>query len=64
MLIFSALLSRFLKDYCERGTFSDLDLIDNLGSSMLISDRLTFLGELYYMLPYKVHTHCSVGTLL
>ncbi|KAJ6660311.1 hypothetical protein lerEdw1_017734 [Lerista edwardsae] len=43
---FATLISdRFLKDYCERGTFSDLDLIDNLGSSMLISDRLTFLGK-------------------
>uniref|UniRef100_A0A3P8VZU6 Nuclear pore complex protein Nup85 n=1 Tax=Cynoglossus semilaevis TaxID=244447 RepID=A0A3P8VZU6_CYNSE len=36
---------RFLQDYCERGTFSDLDLIDNLGSAMLLSDRLTFLGK-------------------
>lgn len=35
---------RFLQDYCIRGTFSDLDLIDNLGSAMLLSDRLTFLG--------------------
>ncbi|XP_053153182.1 nuclear pore complex protein Nup85 isoform X2 [Hemicordylus capensis] len=43
---FATLISdRFLKDYCERGTFSDLDLIDNLGSSMLLSDRLTFLGK-------------------
>ncbi|XP_066471180.1 nuclear pore complex protein Nup85 [Tiliqua scincoides] len=43
---FATLISdRFLKDYCERGTFSDLDLIDNLGPSMLLSDRLTFLGK-------------------
>lgn len=35
---------RFLQDYCIRGTFSDLDLIDNLGPAMLLSDRLTFLG--------------------
>ncbi|KAH0629481.1 hypothetical protein JD844_011571 [Phrynosoma platyrhinos] len=43
---FATLLSdRFLKEYCERGTFSDLDLIDNLGPSMLLSDRLTFLGK-------------------
>ncbi|KQK73440.1 nuclear pore complex protein Nup85 [Amazona aestiva] len=43
---FATLISdRFLKDYCERGSFSDLDLIDNLGPSMLLSDRLTFLGE-------------------
>lgn len=36
---------RFLQDYCSRGTFSDLDLIDNLGPDMLLSDRLTFLGR-------------------
>uniref|UniRef100_A0A8C6JHG2 Nuclear pore complex protein Nup85 n=1 Tax=Melopsittacus undulatus TaxID=13146 RepID=A0A8C6JHG2_MELUD len=43
---FATLISdRFLKDYCERGSFSDLDLIDNLGPSMLLSDRLTFLAK-------------------
>ncbi|KAM9296928.1 nuclear pore complex protein Nup85 [Gastrophryne carolinensis] len=43
---FATLISdRFLKDYCERGKFSDLDLIDNLGPAMLLSDRLTFLGK-------------------
>ncbi|XP_072299547.1 nuclear pore complex protein Nup85 [Eucyclogobius newberryi] len=36
---------RFLQDYCSKGTFSDLDLIDNLGPAMLLSDRLTFLGK-------------------
>uniref|UniRef100_A0A8D0AAE6 Nuclear pore complex protein Nup85 n=1 Tax=Sander lucioperca TaxID=283035 RepID=A0A8D0AAE6_SANLU len=41
---FATLISeRFLQDYCARGTFSDLDLIDNLGPAMLLSDRLTFL---------------------
>uniref|UniRef100_A0A8D3DGK6 Nuclear pore complex protein Nup85 n=1 Tax=Scophthalmus maximus TaxID=52904 RepID=A0A8D3DGK6_SCOMX len=43
---FATLISeRFLQDYCARGTFSDLDLIDNLGPAMLLSDRLTFLGK-------------------
>lgn len=43
---FATLISeRFLQDYSARGTFSDLDLIDNLGPSMLLSDRLTFLGK-------------------
>ncbi|XP_054463899.1 nuclear pore complex protein Nup85 [Anoplopoma fimbria] len=43
---FATLISeRFLQDYCTRGTFSDLDLIDNLGPAMLLSDRLTFLGK-------------------
>lgn len=45
-------LPRFLKDYCEKGCFSDLDLIDNLGPSMLLSDRLTFLGESF------LQSHC------
>ncbi|XP_028824427.1 nuclear pore complex protein Nup85 isoform X2 [Denticeps clupeoides] len=43
---FATLISeRFLQDYCSKGSFSDLDLIDNLGPSMLLSDRLTFLGK-------------------
>uniref|UniRef100_A0AC11B0H8 Nucleoporin 85 n=1 Tax=Ovis aries TaxID=9940 RepID=A0AC11B0H8_SHEEP len=43
---FATLVSdRFLRDYCERGCFSDLDLIDNLGPAMMLSDRLTFLGK-------------------
>ncbi|XP_066442218.1 nuclear pore complex protein Nup85 [Eleutherodactylus coqui] len=43
---FATLISdRFLKDYYEQGSFSDLDLIDNLGPAMLLSDRLTFLGK-------------------
>ena len=39
------LLYRFLSEYCKSGGFSNLDLIDNLGSAMLLSDRLTFLGN-------------------
>lgn len=43
---FATLISeRFLQDYCNRGSFTDLDLIDNLGPAMLLSDRLTFLGK-------------------
>lgn len=43
---FATLVSdRFLRDYCERGCFSDLDLIDNLGPAMMLSDRLMFLGK-------------------
>ncbi|XP_056144602.1 nuclear pore complex protein Nup85 [Lampris incognitus] len=43
---FATLVSeRFLQNYCAKGTFSDLDLIDNLGPAMLLSDRLTFLGK-------------------
>ncbi|XP_067860560.1 nuclear pore complex protein Nup85 [Heptranchias perlo] len=43
---FATLISdRFLQDYSIKGSFSDLDLINNLGPSMLLSDRLTFLGK-------------------
>ncbi|XP_028912792.1 nuclear pore complex protein Nup85 [Ornithorhynchus anatinus] len=43
---FATLVSdRFLQHYCEQGSFSDRDLIDNLGSSIMLSDRLTFLGK-------------------
>ena len=51
------LFLRFLQDYCARGTFSDLDLIDNLGPAMLLSDRLTFLGMDTH--THK-HTQCSM----
>lgn len=47
---------RFLQDYCAKGTFSDLDLIDNLGPAMLLSDRLTFLG----MNRNIPDSHCSI----
>ncbi|XP_078257347.1 nuclear pore complex protein Nup85 [Rhinoraja longicauda] len=43
---FATLISdRLLQDYSIKGSFSDFDLISNLGSSMLLSDRLTFLGK-------------------
>uniref|UniRef100_A0A670JGM8 Nuclear pore complex protein Nup85 n=1 Tax=Podarcis muralis TaxID=64176 RepID=A0A670JGM8_PODMU len=63
---FATLISdRFLKEYCERGSFSDLDLIDNLGPSMLLSDRLTFLGkyrEFHRM--YGEKRFCAAAKLL
>ncbi|XP_055510012.1 nuclear pore complex protein Nup85 isoform X1 [Leucoraja erinacea] len=43
---FATLISdRLLQNYAIKGSFSDFDLISNLGSSMLLSDRLTFLGK-------------------
>ena len=36
---------KFLDEYSEKGLFLNLDLIDNLGSSMLLSSKLTFLGK-------------------
>ncbi|XP_061433194.1 nuclear pore complex protein Nup85 isoform X2 [Lethenteron reissneri] len=41
----TALADRFLDSYAARGAFCDLELIDSLGSSILLSDRLTFLGK-------------------
>jgi len=44
--VFSAYLAdTFLREYSEKGHFSNLDLLDNLGSSMVVSDRLTFLAK-------------------
>ncbi|XP_029637665.1 nuclear pore complex protein Nup85 [Octopus sinensis] len=43
---YAALLSeRILAEYCETGQFSHLDLLENLGTSMFLSSKLTFLGQ-------------------
>ncbi|RXN13224.1 nuclear pore complex Nup85 [Labeo rohita] len=48
---FATLISeRFLQDYNNKGCFTDLDLLDNLGPAMLLSDRLTFLVDQTYEL--------------
>ncbi|XP_033118956.1 nuclear pore complex protein Nup85-like [Anneissia japonica] len=39
------LSEKFLAEYTRSGDFSNLDLIDNLGPGMLLSDRLTFVGK-------------------
>lgn len=41
----TVIAEKFLFEYSENGSFSNLDLIDNLGPSMLLSNRLTFLGK-------------------
>lgn len=41
----SYLTDEFLNHYMETGTFMQCDLIDNLGSSMLLNNKLTFLGK-------------------
>lgn len=43
----SYLTDQFLNHYMDTGTFLQCDLIDNLGSSMLLSNKLTFLGKYY-----------------
>merc|ERR1719436_833042 len=39
------LADRLLAEYANSGTFSSTDLLDNLGASIVVSDRLTFLGK-------------------
>jgi len=36
---------QFLDRYLREGNFVSTDLLENLGSCMLVSDRLTFLGK-------------------
>jgi len=39
------LADKLLSEYTSTGRFSSTDLLDNLGSSICVSDRLTFLGK-------------------
>lgn len=39
------LADKLLEEYANSGTFSSTDLLDNLGASIIVSDRLTFLGK-------------------
>lgn len=41
----TVLSERILTEYSETGQFSNLDLLENLGSSMFLSSKLTFLGQ-------------------
>ena len=47
-------LCRFLLEYSENGEFTNLDLIDHLGPSMLLSNRLTFLGQCLFYWFHKL----------
>lgn len=42
------LADKVLEFYAHEGLFYPLDLLDNLGSCMLVCDRLTFLGNYYF----------------
>ncbi|XP_052263142.1 nuclear pore complex protein Nup85-like isoform X2 [Dreissena polymorpha] len=61
----TVIAEKFLSEYNEHGVFSNLDLIDNLGSSMLISSRLTFLAKYreYHKL-YQEREMFAAGSLL
>jgi len=39
------LADKILSEYASSGTFSSTDLLDNLGASIVVSDRLTFLAK-------------------
>lgn len=41
----SYLANKLLREYCKSGNIPNRDLLDNLGSSMLLTDRLVFLGK-------------------
>lgn len=41
----SYLADRFLQEYSQSGCITNTDLLDNLGSCMLVSDKLIFLGK-------------------
>ncbi|XP_072384789.1 nuclear pore complex protein Nup85 [Diabrotica undecimpunctata] len=43
----SFLADKYLQDYIKSGRLGSTDLLDNLGSGMLVSDRLIFLGKYY-----------------
>ena len=44
------LADRFLEGFANKGEFEAHDLLDNLGSCMLVSDRLTFLGKIKFII--------------
>lgn len=44
-LFASYLAEQFLREYCKSGALHNTDLLDNLGSCILLSDRLAFLGK-------------------
>lgn len=61
----SFISERFTDEYFAKGEFSDLDLIDHLGSSMLLCDRLTFLGKYReFHLMYENGDFIEAGNLL
>jgi len=42
------IFARYLMEYSNSGRFRNLDLIDNLGSTMLLTPQLTFLGLIFF----------------
>lgn len=44
-LLISNVADTYLKDYMKTGVMQNVDILDNLGEGMLLSDRLIFLGK-------------------
>lgn len=51
--LISRLADKFLLEYSTEGELSCLDLLENLGEEMLLSDRLTFLAKYRELLREK-----------
>ena len=64
--VFSSYLTdQFLNHYMETGTFLQCDLIDNLGSSMLLSNKLTFFkGYFYHMKNDRDFSGSTIVTII
>ena len=43
--ICSVVYHRYFENYKNEGEFLDLDLLDHLGDTILMNERLMFLGE-------------------
>ncbi|XP_067005139.2 nuclear pore complex protein Nup85 [Anabrus simplex] len=59
------LANQFLEQYNHQGKFQSTDLLENLGSCILLSDRLTFLGKYceFHQL-YRAGAFLEAGRLL
>lgn len=61
----SFISERFTDEYFAKGEFTSLDLIDHLGPSMLLCERLTFLGKYReFHLMYENGDFVDAGNLL
>ncbi|KAB0793485.1 hypothetical protein PPYR_13105 [Photinus pyralis] len=61
----SLIADKFLRKYKETGVLLNEDLLDNLGSSMLISDRLIFLGKYFeFHKEYRLKNYKEAANIL
>ncbi|XP_044253576.1 nuclear pore complex protein Nup85 [Tribolium madens] len=61
----SFLSNKFLREYAESGDLNSIDLLDNLGSCIMASDRLIFLGKYYeFHKLYQAKEYKEAASLL